>query len=446
MQNIRVDTPPPITKGAFGYTPLFSTKQILRRFINGQPEQITTTNIINYPDEVNLVIRNPMFLIGGIQQPYDQQNLGSCVANAFAFCIVYSAIKNKFIPFMPSRLDMYYNMRVVANNLYGKEITEDVGVPTMYLCEAILENTGVLTEEAWKYDDNSKHETYYTPPVDTLNDERTKIADGKMYTVDNTIPELKSTLANGYIIIFGYYGSASQLHSDKVAYTGIVDKPQTPIPNDDLIGHAGVIVGYTNDGYFLVRNTWGVNWGLGYYHEKSQRINYDKYGGRMRGYYKMSAEYITSELAFEFYVVTDISSTLRTIQSSSKVSLVPNYVTPLERTLYPPQTNNYTKIVYLSQILDKLKVYTFEISYINPSFNSAVHVWFATTRLKNVPITIFNIDALTGQSVENVKVKFLANSVISDVYSNGASILIYCCDKMIQAINIDPISKRLNFI
>ena len=60
-------------------------------------------------NSVNLVIDKPEFLIGGNQEPYDQGQLGSCTANALSFAFVYNVVKQGNIPFMPSRLDIYYN-------------------------------------------------------------------------------------------------------------------------------------------------------------------------------------------------------------------------------------------------------------------------------------------------------------------------------------------------
>jgi len=80
------------------------------------------------------------------QAPYDQGNLGSCTANAIAFCYVFNQLKqNNAYKFMPSRLFIYYNTRTIEGN-----INEDSGAYLYNVVQAIAK-MGVCEEELCPY-------------------------------------------------------------------------------------------------------------------------------------------------------------------------------------------------------------------------------------------------------------------------------------------------------
>ncbi len=75
---------------------------------------------------------------------------------------------------------------------------------------------------------------------------------------------MKGCLASGYPFVFGFTVYES-FESDQVAQTGHVPMPQA---GEQVVGgHAVLAVGYDDSNqWFIVRNSWGPNWGMqGYF-------------------------------------------------------------------------------------------------------------------------------------------------------------------------------------
>ena len=75
---------------------------------------------------------------------------------------------------------------------------------------------------------------------------------------------MKGCLASGYPFVFGFTVYES-FESQQVAHDGHALMPQ---PNEQVLGgHAVLAVGYDDSNqWFIVRNSWGVNWGMqGYF-------------------------------------------------------------------------------------------------------------------------------------------------------------------------------------
>lgn len=274
---------------------------------------------------VNLVLNAPLFLIGGPQQPYDQGQLGSCTANALAFCFAYNAYKLDTVAykkvFMPSRLDIYYNERLHMGKAYTRQ---DSGA-NISDAEYVLENVGVVPESNWTYYDNSNVSSFYTQPSAVKSSSRTKTSTQQMISVNQNEVALKTALSSGYPIIFGFIVYDS-FESQAVANTGIVPMPN--LATEQLLGgHAVVLVGYTNNGYFIVRNSWGVNWGMGF--KDGTNYNNDTYSGKMRGHFLLPIAYVTNPnlaMSSSFYAVQSIPDTNNAITKSKvKASLSPSY-------------------------------------------------------------------------------------------------------------------------
>jgi C1A family cysteine protease len=82
--------------------------------------------------------------------------------------------------------------------------------------------------------------------------------------VPRTLNQFKGCLAHGYPIVFGFRVYQS-FESPEVARTGEVP---LPAPGEEALGgHAVLAVGYEDaTGRFLVRNSWGPDWGnAGYF-------------------------------------------------------------------------------------------------------------------------------------------------------------------------------------
>jgi len=78
-----------------------------------------------------------------------------------------------------------------------------------------------------------------------------------------TLQQMKQCLAEGYPFVFGFTVYAS-FESQAVANSGIVPMPA---PGEKVVGgHAVLAVGYDdNKQQFIIRNSWGTNWGIAGY-------------------------------------------------------------------------------------------------------------------------------------------------------------------------------------
>lgn len=178
----------------------------------------------------------------------DQGNLGSCTANALVGAMEYVGNKNG-VPFVDlSRLFLYYNER----RLIGT-ITVDSGA---YLRDGIksLVKEGVCKEVTCPY----KIADFAKKPSTKAYTEALKRQVLSYYRL-NLVDEMKACLADGFPFAFGFSVYDSFM-SASVQKTGTVNLPK---PTESLQGgHAVLAVGY-NDAKqrFLVRNSWGPNWG-----------------------------------------------------------------------------------------------------------------------------------------------------------------------------------------
>ena len=208
---------------------------------------------------------------------YDQGSLGSCTAQAIASLYDYhynssggSGSSNLQGDFKASRLFIYYNERYLENHVYvdsGATIEDGMNVLRIYgacseeLCEYnIRKFTQVPSENAYK---NALSHKIYTSS-----------------SIENSIDLFKLALSHGNPVVFGFdvYESFMTLSTAK---SGIM-----PIPKDTeklLGGHAVVAVGYNDEkdslenskGCFLVRNSWGKDWGNdGYFWMPYENIKY----------------------------------------------------------------------------------------------------------------------------------------------------------------------------
>ncbi|MBZ5604737.1 MAG: C1 family peptidase, partial [Acidobacteriia bacterium] len=81
--------------------------------------------------------------------------------------------------------------------------------------------------------------------------------------VAQDIGDLKTCLAAGFPFVFGFTVYES-FESDEVAHSGQGDLPDES--ETSLGGHAVMAAGYDDaSARFLVRNSWGTDWGMGGY-------------------------------------------------------------------------------------------------------------------------------------------------------------------------------------
>jgi C1A family cysteine protease len=174
---------------------------------------------------------------------------------------------------MPSRLFIYYNERVIEDT-----VNEDAGAQIRNGMKTVAKQ-GVCPETDWPY----IIKKFAVKPSDPCykTAENHKILSYKRLEQD--LNTMKTCLAEGYPFVFGFK-IFSGFHKSGVAKTGIAP---LPAQGETVVGgHAVTCVGYDDDkGCFLVRNSWGENWGL-------------------EGYFWMPYEYLTSRiLSADFWTI-----------------------------------------------------------------------------------------------------------------------------------------------
>lgn len=217
---------------------------------------------------------------------YDQGRIGSCTANAIAGAYEFELNKQKLKDFMPSRLFIYYNERVME-----RSVMTDSGAMIRDGIKSVA-TQGVCTEQEWSYVDTPADPRTdlwptgakpATKPSALCYTSALKHRVSQYLSVSQNLYQLKSCLAAGYPIVFGFTVYES-FESDAVAQTGTVNMPTKT--ESALGGHAVLCVGYNDaTSRFTVRNSWGNKWG-------------------QQGYFTLPYDYLLSkDLAADFWTI-----------------------------------------------------------------------------------------------------------------------------------------------
>lgn len=173
-----------------------------------------------------------------------------------------------------SRLFQYYATRKIENT-----VNEDSGATIRDTLKA-ANKYGVLDEKLWPYDISkfavNPATGLWTAAASHKVTSYHSIADGDMTT-------MKAMIASGYLVGFGF-NVYSYFMSQDMATNAFL---RLPTKSETLEGgHAVALCGYDDaKGAFLVRNSWGVNWGLA-------------------GYFYMDYAYVArTSLASDFWVI-----------------------------------------------------------------------------------------------------------------------------------------------
>jgi C1A family cysteine protease len=222
---------------------------------------------------------------------YDQGRSGSCTANALAAAVQFDRTNSGEAPdFVPSRLFIYYNERVIES-----DVPLDAGANLRDGVKS-LQQQGVCPEQDWTYDDTPGNPEGGPFPVGskpaTLPSQNC-YNDAANYTITSyqalaqSLSQLQGCLASGFPFVFGFSVFASWYYANPAATI-------MPMPSgDDTVvgGHAVLCVGYDNGtNLFKFRNSWGPDVGDG-------------------GYFYMPYAYmIDPNYASDFWVINSVSN------------------------------------------------------------------------------------------------------------------------------------------
>jgi C1A family cysteine protease len=217
-------------------------------------------------------------LRGNCPKVYDQGQLGSCTANAIAAAFEFDLARQKLRDFIPSRLFIYYNERRIEGT-----INSDSGAMIRDGIKSVSKQ-GVCAEDVWPYDIAA----FTHKPTAHCYTEAARNRALSYQRIPQVLNQLRGCLAHGYPFVFGIRIYES-FESDAVTRTGVVPLPG--LSESALGGHAVLAVGYDDaTARFLVRNSWGAEWGEA-------------------GYFTIPYAYVTDRgLASDFWAIMQVES------------------------------------------------------------------------------------------------------------------------------------------
>ncbi|KAI1380275.1 cysteine proteinase [Hypoxylon crocopeplum] len=224
-------------------------------------------------DHVNKTPGGHVDLRSGCPEVYSQGHMMSCTAHAVAAAFEFAVKKQRLPEFSPSRLFIWYNARKESGH------TEyDVGSNLRDAIKSLdLKAHGVCSEGDWPYEISESNEKTHKFPPDAKAATKPPIL-AENHAHQHTAPKYKSfkmdkdlrknlikCLDKGDPFVFGMktYGllKGDQIHSNGHG----LRQPKTREMKDEH-RHSLLAVGYKQDEeMFIVRNSWGANWGQGGY-------------------------------------------------------------------------------------------------------------------------------------------------------------------------------------
>ncbi len=155
--------------------------------------------------------------------------------------------------FVPSRLFLYYNERVMNNNVMC-----DSGAPIRDGIKCVA-GQGDCPEELWPY----QIDKFDVKPTRNCFSSARRYKSVAYYRINRDLVQMKACLASGYPFVFGMVVHAD-FEGAEIKRTGHLHMPK---PADKPVGHHAILAVGNDDAreWFIVRNSWGRDWGLGGY-------------------------------------------------------------------------------------------------------------------------------------------------------------------------------------
>ncbi|UJR25846.1 hypothetical protein I4U23_007196 [Adineta vaga] len=195
----------------------------------------------------------------------NQAQTDACAANAFAGAIEYIIKRRAGHNVNVSRLFIYYNGRMIQQRSF--EVTD--GGASKRTIALGLRKFGVCAEFVWPYERNYIDQR---PPAHVY-DAASQIS-VVVLSVPRDLQAMKACLSNEVPFLIGIR-LLPQATNEAKYNNGYVSMPN---PNDPKIlsvpTHAVLVVGYDDrTGHFIVRNSWGDDWGQnGYFYIPYQYV------------------------------------------------------------------------------------------------------------------------------------------------------------------------------
>lgn len=202
----------------------------------------------DYIAPLDIKLPNSVDLRSEFAEIKNQGPQGACSAFSLVSVIEYFIQKTLSDKTDLSEAFVYYNARAINDKT---EIDE--GSTFQDIIKSIRDN-GVCIEELCPYNPSVFNEQ---PSEDAYSEaSKRKITEAK--NVRLNINDIKSALAQGFPVII----SARAFKTYVTNANGVIPPPSQEELEDETSNHAMVICGYVDrEGYFIVRNSWGTNFG-----------------------------------------------------------------------------------------------------------------------------------------------------------------------------------------